>query len=525
MEIAGVSGVCRPHLFSSFHTHTLAVEMAPLRALVLSLLAALPAVRSLGSLNVGFSSYDNDFVDPSYVLNKNWTNTTVVAQESIVQWADFLAAQGPWSVVTSKPFLAPSNDSHDYLSWAPYWWPECSGVGNTTELTPQQIWTTCKYVSRDGQFNPDVRTVNNTGAFSAFSDAVFYNALAWAINGSSVYSTNIANWVDTWFLAPDTHMNPNLNYAQVIRGPGSGFGAHTGVLDLKCMAKVATAVLVLRQGKAPEWNSTVDSGLVSWTNQYIQWLTTSSIALDEAASTNPRVCTWARGWATQTRLTIALGRSNHGSYYYTQLASLQIIANDLAGANASLQKYFSTLYLNQVDANGEQPLEAVRTRPYHYRSYNLAAMITNARLAAYVGFDAWNLTTTKGGTIKAAVDFTIGVPPGDDAPAELFPDVGAGAAVYGDPNGTYAAFLSHSEQGYPVEPWFFWNQPLSDSGWVRANAGSSGAATPSSSAGSKPTGGSSKSSPSSNGAGRVGLDFAGRLGTATAALALVHMLL
>lgn len=46
--------------------------------------------------------------------------------------------------------------------------------------------------------------------------------------------------------------------------------------------------------------------------------------------------------------------SNHGSYYYNQLAALQILVNDTAGANASIQKYFSTLYQNQISANGEQ---------------------------------------------------------------------------------------------------------------------------------------------------------------------------
>ena len=115
--------------------------MAFLRAIVLSLLA----VRSLADNDPdeGFSPYDNDFIEPSYILGKHWNATTVVAQESIVQWADWLAAQGPWctyirfyfflflasdfhwaytlelAVTTSKPFLAPSNDTHDYLSWAP----------------------------------------------------------------------------------------------------------------------------------------------------------------------------------------------------------------------------------------------------------------------------------------------------------------------------------------------------------------------------------------------------------------------
>jgi hypothetical protein len=61
-----------------------------------SIILSLLAVPSLADLNVPFSTYDNDFVEPSYVLGKNWNKTTIVAQESIIQWADWLAAQGPW---------------------------------------------------------------------------------------------------------------------------------------------------------------------------------------------------------------------------------------------------------------------------------------------------------------------------------------------------------------------------------------------------------------------------------------------
>ncbi len=67
--------------------------MALLRAVVLSFLA----VRSLADdLSVGFSPYDNVFIKPSYVLGKKWNASTVVAQQAIVQWADWLATQGPW---------------------------------------------------------------------------------------------------------------------------------------------------------------------------------------------------------------------------------------------------------------------------------------------------------------------------------------------------------------------------------------------------------------------------------------------
>jgi hypothetical protein len=68
-------------------------------AIVLALLAA----RSLADLNVAYISYYNDFIEPSYILGKNWSRTTVVAQQSIIQWADWLAAQGPWCTRITPP--------------------------------------------------------------------------------------------------------------------------------------------------------------------------------------------------------------------------------------------------------------------------------------------------------------------------------------------------------------------------------------------------------------------------------------
>ena len=44
------------------------------------------------------------------------------------------------------------------------------------------VWKTCPYVNRDGQINPDVRLLGDSGAFQDLSEAVLYNALAWTLN-------------------------------------------------------------------------------------------------------------------------------------------------------------------------------------------------------------------------------------------------------------------------------------------------------------------------------------------------------
>lgn len=50
------------------------------------------------------------------------------------------------------------------------------------------------------------------------------------------------------------------------------------------MAKIAVGILILREGKAPEWTTEVDNGFDAWIKAYIPWLTSAKIALEEMNS-------------------------------------------------------------------------------------------------------------------------------------------------------------------------------------------------------------------------------------------------
>ncbi|KAH8101692.1 chondroitin AC/alginate lyase [Cristinia sonorae] len=380
------------------------------------------------------TNYANIFFNPDVLAAGSFDQATLRAQKTVISWAQELAGQGPWNV-TSKGIPPPSGNKHDYMSFSPYSWPDCSNAGNTTELTPEQIWTTCEYVTRDGQFNPDARAVNDIGNFDDMANAVFYNALAWVIDGSSTYSANTAKYIQAWFVDADTAMNPNLNFAQMKRGPDGQEGSHSGVLDLKCLSKIVNGILILRDRKAPEWTSDLDNTFTAWAKTYTQWLQTAPTAVEESQSTN-----------------------NHGTFYYNQLAALQLLVGDKDSAVKTVQTYFSSLYLNQINANGDQPLESNRTRPYHYRAYNIAAMITLARIGEYAGYKAWDTKTSAGATIQTAVDFAMLQQPGDDTADELYPYVAAAGVQYGDPDGKYAKFLS-SSLGNEIlkDPFYMWD--------------------------------------------------------------------
>ncbi|KAF7303640.1 Chondroitin AC/alginate lyase [Mycena indigotica] len=408
------------------------------------------SVFSLATATNPFITYPNDFVDPQVALGP-FGSSLQGAQDTVVAWAEEMNSHGPWSV-TFKPVVAPSGDKHDYMSWAPYQWPDCSKVGNKTALSPAQMRKTCPYVFRDGEVNPDRNIPDDFQSFFNLSDAVLYNALAFSFQNqsSTVYSQNVVKFVKTWFLDSDTKMNPNLNFAQMNLGPSGQSGTFTGVLDLRMLAKIASGVLILRKRASSDWTKDVDSQFVSWCRQYITWLQTAPPAKQAAAATN-----------------------NHGTFYVNQLMSLMVLVGDNAGATTLGRKYFGGLFKTQIAANGEQPMEASRSRPFHYRNFNIAGMITNARLLKYVDptSNDWN-TTSNGATIQTAVDFVMTVNPAKtqetNVTVEIYPNVAAVAATYGDPSGKYSKFLSSSGFPYMDDAFWVWDHPKT---LASANAG------------------------------------------------------
>lgn len=73
-------------------------------------------------------------------------------------------------------------------------------------------------------------------------------------------------------------------------------------------------------------------------------------------------------------------------------------------------------------------------------------MITNARLADYIGYSTWNISTKTGGNIQKATDFAMAQNPAPSheqgAVYQMWQIVACIATVYGDPTGKYKQYLS-----------------------------------------------------------------------------------
>lgn len=63
-----------------------------------------------------------------------------------------------------------------------------------------------------------------------------------------------------------------------------GAAQHTGLLDLKEMARIATGVMILRKGNSPDWTKGMDTQMTNWTKTYITWMQSNPLGKAELAS-------------------------------------------------------------------------------------------------------------------------------------------------------------------------------------------------------------------------------------------------
>ncbi|HEX2475793.1 MAG TPA: alginate lyase family protein [Lacipirellulaceae bacterium] len=291
--------------------------------------------------------------------------TLAPALEQLKRDADAALRTGPFSVV-NKEAVPPSGDKHDYMSFAPYWWPD------------PKLPTGLPYIRRDGERNPDIYKIGNRLDLGEFADALDTLSLAFYFTDDERYAARAALLVRTWFLDPATRMNPNLEFGQSIPGVNTGRGA--GLIETRMFARVVDSIGLIEHSAA--WTDEDQRGMRQWFENFLTWMLTSEIGREEAAAQN-----------------------NHGTYYDMQVASYALFLDNRDLAAKILRDVGQKRIATQIAPDGRQPLELARTKAWSYSVGNLAGLMTLARLAEHIDVDLWNFKTEDGASIRAALDF------------------------------------------------------------------------------------------------------------------------
>jgi hypothetical protein len=325
-------------------------------------------------------------------------------------------AIAPMSVM-DKSVVPPSGDKHDYVSQAPYWWPDPAKPDGKP------------YIRKDGQRNPEINRITDRDNLGRLGDAVATLGLAYACTGREEYAAHAARLVRVWFLDPATRMNPHLQFGQYVPGVNEGRGI--GIIETRTLPELLDGVLLI--SRSPAWTKADEEGLQAWMRAYLTWLLESPHGREEARNGN-----------------------NHETWYDVQVAGLALYTGQIDAARRTIEGARRRIAA-QIEPDGRQPREIERTRSWHYSVFNLQAFVALATLGERAGVDLWNYRTADGRSIRQAVDFLVPYAAGERRwpfdeiafePGALHPILRRGAVAWKEPR--YRAVADRIGGGAPL---------------------------------------------------------------------------
>lgn len=293
----------------------------------------------------------------SFTLS-GWKTDPDFKNEVIVALKQQILAEAAWAMiqkpitVTAERSNRSSGEKNDFYSEGDYWWPNPANPNGP-------------YIQKDGLTNPD-NFVAHRLAMIRFSQIIGALASAYKLTGNEKYVKQAAKHINAWFINKDTMMNPNLLYAQAIKGVATGRGI--GIIDTIQLMEVVQGMMVMQKAKSISKELLI--GAKSWFTSYLQWLTTHQYGKDELNAKN-----------------------NHGTCWVMQVACFANFIGDKKLLSFCRDRYKTVLLPQQMAVDGSLPLELKRTKPFGYSIFCLDAFATICQILSTPQDNLWKFTT------------------------------------------------------------------------------------------------------------------------------------
>jgi len=291
--------------------------------------------------------------------------TMLIESEWVIKRADKILGEKPVTVTaTSSP--RSMGGKHDFYSEGPYWWPDPANPNGS-------------FIRHDGLRFPG-RFQDHDKDLRNFSWTVGTLTSAWILTGKEKYVKAAMVHFKAWFIDTITLMNPNMLYAQAIRGVNTGRGI--GIIDAGQLMDVAQSVLILE--KSPYASQKEITQIKGWFTKFIAWLTTHEYGIDEMNAKN-----------------------NHGTWWHAQVAAYARLVGDQKTLQLCRDHFKKIILPNQMASNGSFPEELARTKPYSYSLFNLDGAAALLWILSDKTHDDWNYKLTDGRGLWKGLDYML----------------------------------------------------------------------------------------------------------------------
>lgn len=287
----------------------------------------------------------------------------VKEQEQMIRRADFYLDSLPVTI-TSCVCERSAGGKHDFYSEGDYWWPDPANPEGP-------------YIRRDGETNPE-NFVAHRKAMIRFSRITGLETSAYLLTGKTKYVKLVRQHLKAWFINPETRMNPDLLYAQAIKGRFTGRGV--GIIDAIHLIEVARSVEILAGNKVIPASEIAP--VKKWFEDFLHWLATHPYGVDEMNAKN-----------------------NHGTCWVMQVAAFARLTGNIKMTEFCRERFKNILLPGQMSTDGSFPQELARTKPYGYSIFNLDAFFTTAAILSDKSENLFDFTTSDGLNLRKGADF------------------------------------------------------------------------------------------------------------------------